>query len=484
MRPQLAVDLESSHNRPRALSQLSRAPSDPGVDDPWVSESTLRQVYGSSVLARKLAELAARPEFFDRRHLSANQVNTALSSKKPVSRWVRYREGYSPELVELLLSVFPPARDSVIVDPMCGSGSTQLAAQALRMRSVGVDVSPYAVLASRVKTSAMTRFEREGIEDWLTRLGRFHQSGPTPPSVNQEALERYFPRPNFTVLCRLDAEIRSTWEPGPQRDFLELALLAILEECSNHRKDGNGLATRPCRISNPMELFAHQVRLMIGDADLRSLERPEAFAVRGSAVAIQEVLRDAVPVLADDVGAVVFSPPYPNSFDYFESYKLELLFTGLVPMEEFSARRKELIRSFRQSGGSSPLVEMPLVELHVDAIHEGLARKETLTGARDQRTRLVPNLLRGYFSDMRDVLRSCAGLLEPGGRVHVVVDQSAYAGVPVATDLLIGDIGTREGFELERITMCRRSKTSGQQLKLCPTLAGLLRETVVTLRRR
>ncbi len=67
--------------------------------------------------------------------------------------------------------------------------------------------------------------------------------------------------------------------------------------------------------------------------------------------------------------------------------------------------------------------------------------------------------------------------------MHIVVDQSAYVGVPVPTDLLLGEIGRGLGFEFEQLTLCRRARTSAQQLREFPILGKLIRETVVTLRR-
>lgn len=55
-------------------------------------------------------------------------------------------------------------------------------------------------------------------------------------------------------------------------------------------------------------------------------------------------------------------------------------------------------------------------------------------------------MIRGYFSDMREVLRQCALCLNPGGKTYIVVDQSAYLGKIVPTDLLLAYLGEQEGF--------------------------------------
>lgn len=257
--------------------------------------------------------------------------------------------------------------------------------------------------------------------------------------------------------------------------------LSIVEDASNRRKDGNGLATHPSPIDDPLEHFVTRARAMLHEATAHSVFEPPISTTKlVSAIGFDTSDVAATLSLHKNVGAIVFSPPYPNSFDYFESYKLELLFGRLVAETEFGEQRRNLIRSYRQSGTSAPS-DLALVERVISEIIAKLPRKEELTGVRDGRTRLVPNLLRGYFLDMREVLRSCAAVLAPDARIHMVVDQSAYAGVPVPTDLILADIGAELGLLVERIAYCRPARTSAQQLRMQPHLRSLLRETIVTM---
>ena len=90
-------------------------------------------------------------------------------------------------------------------------------------------------------------------------------------------------------------------------------------------------------------------------------------------------------------------------------------------------------------------------------------------------------MIRGYFSDMREVLRQCALCLNPGGKTYIVVDQSAYLGKIVPTDLLLAYLGEQEGFTVGRIVKCRNARTSTQQLNQYPYLKTTLRESIVEL---
>jgi site-specific DNA-methyltransferase (adenine-specific) len=451
------------------------------VDRPWLSVPLLSEIYAPS-LAAEFSDIEESAEYVDLSLAASDRVNTARSRRDPVAGWVRYREGYSPDLVEMLLAQYEPPLGSVVLDPMCGSGSTQLAAQRRGFVSVGFDINPYAVLASRVKTSLLSANDSEAVARALGHIARGSVERPVGVGVSDGALARYFPPRNLAVLRSLQRWVNH-WPAGRVRDFLTLALLSIVEDCSNRRKDGNGLATRPSPVGDPLSLFVERTSAMLRETqEQAAFHAAPATTQLLSAIGFDKSPEAAALALEGNVGAIVFSPPYPNSFDYFESYKLELLFGGLVKEQDFGLQRQAAVRSYRQSG-TLPPSDLPLVENLIDAIMAELPRKEALTGTRDGRTRLVPNLLRGYFSDMREVLRSCAAVVTPGGRVHIIVDQSAYAGVAVPTDLILADIGKQTGFALERLAFCRRARTSAQQLRLQPGLQGLLRETIVTLSR-
>ena len=93
-------------------------------------------------------------------------------------------------------------------------------------------------------------------------------------------------------------------------------------------------------------------------------------------------------------------------------------------------------------------------------------------------------MLRGYFSDMQEVLEQCSLVLETGRKVYIVVDQSSYVGVIVPTDLLLAYLGEQVGFRVENITECRKSRTSAQQLNRFPYLKNTLRESIVEFEKK
>lgn len=127
--------------------------------------------------------------------------------------------------------------------------------------------------------------------------------------------------------------------------------------------------------------------------------------------------------------------------------------------------------------------EYPIVELLCKEIDEAIPRKEAVTGKRDARTRLMPNMLRGYFTDMGKVIEQLYESIDASGNCYIVVDQSAYAGVIVPTDIVLADIAEAIGFDVEKLVICRKAATSGQQRKAYPYLGSTLRESIICLKK-
>ena len=452
---------------------------------PVLNPENASEIFRNSALESIFLKLENPKNIIDETAELAKLVNTGKSKNESFSRWVRYREGYSPAIVKRILDMFPiDVETEYLLDPMCGSGSSQVAAQQLGIPSAGSDVSPYAVLVSKVKTSKLSSVHVKEIEKFIEAISYLVNRQKIDKSPTETHLSQYFPESNFEDLVTLKREILSTFpKSGKVQDFLLVALLAIVEDSSNRKKDGNGLATRPSSVTSVSNIFKTQIEEMLADSKVADWLKVPSMAIQRSALQINESVAEASQIFGKSLGAVIFSPPYANSFDYYESYKLELLFGDFFTLETINDERKKLIRSYRQMGKSSESEGLPTVELLIQEIMNRLPAKELATGVRDGRSRLLPNMLRGYFEDMQMFLASAASEMPSGSYMAIVVDQSAYLGVLVPTDLILAEIAQKLGFKFEKLVICRRAKTSGQQMNMQPALGEVLRESAVILRR-
>jgi len=421
----------------------------------------------------------ARPEL-------AGLVNWAGGAAEPIHRWFRYREGFSPALLAEL------GLGGRILDPFCGSGSIMVGAAQQGRTAVGIDVNPLATFVSRVKLSPISRADVAATEVFLQRFEvALDAVEPWPLPALRIAGKVFEPRILDTVL-RLRSLLEASAASSAQRDFLLLAWLAILQDVGSYFKEGNGIKYRNRQrrpggyVARPdghwqRERFGADQAAFVRAAFRRQLIAMladiSAWEAAGPHWAQQRVIEgDALEELAkvhpESFDSVVFSPPYANRFDYFESQKVELWFGGFVhSYDDMLALRKRSLRSHLGAALHGAVVDLPELD-------DLIARMDPTSSAVKMR---VPALLRGYFTDMTAVLQGCRAVLVPGGRCCVVVGNSAYGGVIVPTDLLIARLGLDAGFESAAVVPVRHLTVAPQQRNDLRGREVLMRESVVVL---
>lgn len=429
-----------------------------------------------------LRELDSRVEFAARPDL-ATLVHWRQNNTAPVHRWYRYREGFSPQLIDVL------GLGRRILDPFAGSGSVMVGAAERGLSSSGIDVNPLATFVSGVKLTPLSRqqINTVGSHIELIRSGRLASEEWPMPALN--IAEKLFEPTIMTVMMQIRRTIEDHADDDTVYSYLLLGWISSLEAVGSYFKEGNGIKYRNMKrapVSYVRRPEGEWQRARFGD-DQR------AFALQTYVRRIEDMLEDegrvdreawtpqyietgnateVLPNLEGEMDSILFSPPYANRFDYFESLKVELWFGGFVSSyEELRKLRKSSMRSHLASDLTQPSESLEELSSLVE-----LMDKDSYA----MRTR-VPSLLAGYFDDMRKVLEQCRRLLASGGKVYVVVGNSAYAGVIVPSDALIAEIGRRVGFSNARVSTVRPLTVAPQQRLRLDGLSQYMRESVVEL---
>jgi len=434
------------------------------------------EIYKSKKLQSFLLSLESKYNVDKINGQYSNLVNFSTNTSAPYHQWFNYREGFSGQLVLELIKLSGAQKSEYIVDPFCGSGTTNVVATLNGYNTIGLDVNPMSAFIANAKITYYTDID-------LKNASLLHKKALKHKTVKQFPeyleIEKYFDSNNLQELLRIKTFI-DTIPNSSAKTILLIAFISIIIDCSNRKRDGNGLRIQHSKIADVNLAFSNKVKLILEDIEKeQSSPGPKGYGLYGNAFDFYDT--HIKPMDNVKVGTIIFSPPYANSFDYFESYKLELILGGFAKgMKEVNKLRQNAIRSFvgnRMKSSSNN----KFVELLAKEIEKTLPEKEKRTGKVDTRTRKVPNMIRSYFYDMHEVIRQCSLSLDAGKRVYIVVDQSAYVGTIIPTDLLFAYFGEIENFKVERIIECRKARTSPQQLKQYPYLKAGLRESIIEL---
>ena len=327
----------------------------------------------------------------------------------PLHRWYKYREGYSPALIDAL------HLGQQILDPFSGSGSIMVGAAELGLRSTGIDVNPLATFVTGVKLTPLSAGQLDQAEKFargLTTLSPGDQPWPIPDlTISANMFEPDISLATLQVRFRI-AEFES--DPA-LHNFLLLAWIAVLETVGSYFKEGNGIKYRkkkraknayenhvdgewqlkrfgPDQRTFALTKYVDHLLMMVQDGrqSWTGTQWKEQQIITGSANRVMPTLESG------SFDSVVFSPPYANRFDYFESMKVELWFGGFVKSyEDLNALRKTSMRSHL----GADLNQATTAVADLEHIIESMDQNSYAVGMR------VPSLLRGYFEDIRQVDR-------------------------------------------------------------------------------
>ncbi len=58
---------------------------------------------------------------------------------------------FHPQMIKAIMNIIGLKKNDIVLDPMCGSGTTNVEAALMGINSVGVDISPFCILMASVK---------------------------------------------------------------------------------------------------------------------------------------------------------------------------------------------------------------------------------------------------------------------------------------------------------------------------------------------
>lgn len=386
-----------------------------------------------------------------------------LSQELPFSSWYRFKEAFSPEIVRQAI-VDHPAKVETCIDPFSGSGTTALTAQFLGVPSTSFEVNPFLADLGRAKTEYYDIDElrssfRSVIQSTRDQENSFDRdSGAWLPETFVE------PGKNGKWLFNADVAhqvfqfrdaISRIKDPTVKRLF-EVILGSSLIENSNVVINGKGRRYRRNWQQRPKTKYdllnTLQVRAERCFLDIESFNSKSATPAR---IELQDVRDEGLCFPEFDVS--IFSPPYPNSFDYTDVYNVELWMLGYLNNrnQNVDLRKQTLTSHVQVSKTFSRLVDQPRL----------LA--ETVAQLRLQEDRLwdkrVPRMIETYFFEMSNLLEKLAKSKKQNGRVWVVVGNSQYAGVQIETGCILAEIAKGLGYTVVKNEISRKLRTSPQQ---------------------
>ena len=407
-------------------------------------------------------------------HLSTNSGTPLVAFQT----WRNFKEAFAPELIgqafeETSVALGRPITASI--DPFGGSGTTALSSQFLNVRPTTIEVNPY--LADLIEAK-LASYEIESlIDDYATVLDTLTDvemdwfPGAPETFVEPGRSDRYIF--NTEVAGRL-AGLRHAilaLQNETHARLLRVLLSSISVDVSNVVVSGKGRRYR--KGWEGRKATARQVMDLFDDAFIRAVYDLRRFQNR--ACLDYTLVRGDSRILTPSEGAfdvAIFSPPYPNSFDYTDVYNVELWVGGYLNgktsnhdlRQQTLRSHVQIKRSFATTELVSPTLDRVFGEL--DEVRRNLWNKT------------IPEMVKAYFGDMETIMANLAGSVVQNGRVYMVVGDSRYHGVQIPVAEILIELAETLGFVKladEPFRSMRASPQQGGRAELLESLITLMR---------
>lgn len=476
-------------------------------DDQWPLFSSGQQIVRDSfsheavapeearlALEGRYAHLLLETDKFDRRTVSFQGNKGQL-----LHSWIKYREGFSADLVHSLLDEFDIQPGDTILEPFNGSGTTLLVAKSRGINAVGVEILPNCHLTWQAK-SAVYEYDLDTLRSILTHIEASEPGRATRAFPHLAITATAFPEAAENALMYYTEWIEQAGFDDATVGLLRLLLASILEEISYTRKDGQYLRwdrraekvqsrnrTRAAQGKPPIKGMYKGELASVKEALSRALrtviEDIETIQQQPVIGAQQTLLRGSslkvLPELAtDQFAAVITSPPYCNRYDYTRTYALEIAYLGIGEAQIKHLRQEQLsctvehhsklddLRGHYRSLGRSQQFEAILQTVSQNlAFVEINAALQKRAERGEINNRGILSMVEGYFVELTFVFAEILRTARPGAWIAFVNDNVRYGGEVIPVDLVTTSLAEDLGFRPQKVyVLPQRKGNSSQQM--------------------
>jgi tRNA G10 N-methylase Trm11 len=354
-----------------------------------------------------------------------NLVTFFPNKKEPIHNWYYFKEEFSKKLVDIFIDKFNLDKNSLVLDPFCGIGTTLLACKQRGIKSIGFDVSPFFVFVSNVKTRD---YDLDKLKEAISYA--FKWKFERPEKISKEKfIRKVFSKYTLEDTIFYKNKILEI-EDKRIRNFLLLALIDSSIKASWITKDG-AVIKREKRGKPPLKMFfKNKVKKMFKDLKKADIKPTSVLVEVGDARKLN--LED------NSIDAVITSPPYLNKIEYTKIYNIE-----------------------------NYLFDFPEIKSHIGSSTEDASDLDEN----------LPLSAKIYFKDIDLALNKMYRVCKDNAKLAIVIGGGCYPDRIVETDRIAAELAEKIGFKVKNILVARESWcTKARTVKV-----GKIRESIILL---
>lgn len=433
---------------------------------------------------------------------SRQSVSYQLSKKEQLHSWLKYKEGFSADLVNVLLNEMGIKSGDLIMDPFTGTGTTGIVCQNNGINSIGYDIMPVSSVAIQAK-EAVLRYDLSEIEHLLEDVRKMK----VPENYDKKTSYIVITQDAYPEETEVFLQYITDWNDSSAfskeaKNLLRLCIINSLERSSYTIKSGQYLSWdyRSKKVKNANEkrkekgqkplpekcvrAEIHNIQETIVDElkhvlnDIRIMQKNTTNVEKKAKFNyVQNSVLFEIPKLEDCIlDGVITSPPYCNRYDYTRTYALELVYLGLdeygikqlrqellsctVENHSKMERLKEFYKSIGQGERYACIKEKIQSNKALSEIIVALKKRKKHG---DLNNNGVIRMVEGYFAELGFIYAELYRLCKKGAMVAFVNDNVRYGGEVIPVDFLSSSLAEQFGFKVRKIYTLKQQKGNSSQ---------------------
>ncbi len=446
-------------------------------------------------LEERLIDLMLVSDVFNRKSISYQ-----LSKNAKLHSWLKYKEGFSADLVKELLLEFNIKAGDTILDPFVGSCTTSLVCQMEGINSIGLDILPMSEKAITAKKEVLN-YDLKELKDLIYEI----EGLKLPDGYNKKTKYINITRGTYPELTEKEISFFSEWNEKNSyskniKNLVSLCILNSLENISYTSKDGQFL--RWDYRSKKMIESAKKRKKAGKKSTTSKLDKGVLPSLKHSLVkALSDIYCDILfiqentkkhnaqlefisgsallelPKLDSNIlDGVITSPPYCNRYDYTRTYALELAYLGVDDIK---------IKKLRQDLLSCTVENKTKIE-KIKGVYLSLGREKDYFNTLkiiennkllkeinkaliernkngDINNKGVLRMVENYFFELTFIFSELFRLCKPNSKVAFVNDNVRYGGEVIPVDFISTELASQIGFKPLKIYSLKQQKGNSSQ---------------------
>lgn len=369
------------------------------------------------------------------------------SKELPIHRWYPYVEGFSATWIQEMLNEFCK-KDMNVYDPFGGSGTMNVEASKMGMKSYFSEMNPFMrfILNSKVNIVKSIQNDKDFYLNEMEQVKTYIESTAFEKDSLKDLLEekyvfmldkKYFEQEDLKQLRTIYEIADGSNLSEEVRELVKCAAACVTVDTSNMTRRADLRRRR-----------SNEYLTRVVDVRKQFLEKWKQFAEDIKCVSTLYECANCISCDAREKNQnylemfdfVITSPPYINGTNYIRNTTLELVLTGKNVDEKDLRKLKEKTVCGGISDASSARLQDMIVFPFVEEVAEKLD-----VASKDKR---IPLMVRCYFSDMYKVFESVYAMMKNGAKFALDIGDSKFYGVYVPTDEILCALAIMVGFKI------------------------------------